>query len=534
MKRWKKYLCVTAFMVSVFVGAPLNAKAEGDVEVLVALGDNLIDICGEYLEYPEDWPRVAAVNQLDDPHRIFPGQKLIIPAELLKGIPTSGVVSFVKGTAEIRRRLDGPWEALRVKDPVEEGSSVRTANDSALEVGFEDGSSLLLRSETTVGMTKVRKGGLSHFIEDLFLQGGRVVSSIKRATGTEPRYRIRTPSAIAAARGTEFRVSHDVKARTRVEVLKGRVSTRGNERSVDLAEGQGTVVTSGMGPRTAVRLLAPPNLVNPEPLYRKIPLELRFDRVEGAVSYRVMVARDPGFKDLAHDGLIRPAEMLKLENVEDGSYVMQVASIDDSGLEGLPSAPHPVKVRTNPVAPFVQAPSYGKEYKTVTMEFSWLQVEDAVKYVMQVSESDDFVRLADERELIGKVSYKTKALKPGTYFFRVRSHAADGYIGVWSDPLCFTLLEPPPAPPANPPKKDKKEIGIRWKDVGEGCTYHFQLAADRDFNEILIDRKVEKNEHTFAKPRKPGIYFVRVSAVRPDGFEGHFSSPQSFEIGCLE
>ena len=376
-----------SFIVLVLVGVPLNAVAEDDVEVLVAQGDNLVDICGVYLEYPEEWPRVAAANQLDDPHRIFPGQKLIIPAELLKGIPTSGTVSFVKGTAEIQRRGQALWEPLRLKDPVEEGSSVRTESGSALEVTFEDGSSLFLRSETTVGMTKVRKRGAVHFIEDLFLQGGRIINSIKRATGREPRYRIRTPSAIAAARGTEFRVSHDKKASTRVEVLKGRVSAKGHERSVDLAQGEGTVVMPGAEPRAALRLLAPPNLINPEPLYRKMPLEFRFDRVEAAVSYRVMVARDPGFKDLVHDGVIRPMELLKVEPVDDGTYLMQVASMDGFGLEGLPSAPYPVKVRTSPVPPFVQSPSDGKEYKTVTMEFSWLQVEDASKYSMQISEN---------------------------------------------------------------------------------------------------------------------------------------------------
>lgn len=534
MEGWKKLVGVVALIALLIWSPPCGAMGREDVEVLVVQGDNLVDICLKYLEYPEEWPQVAAANQLEDPHRIYPGQKMIIPARLLRGIPTSGSVSFVKGTVEIQRPGQVSWGSLSLKDSVEEGSSVRTGSDSALEISFGDGSTLLLRSETTVGMTRVRQRGVMDFIGDLFLQGGSIINNIKRATGNEPRYRIRTPSTIAAARGTEFRVAHDRKATSRVEVLEGKVSARGRGRTVDLAKGEGTVVRAGADPKAPIRLLNPPNLINPEPLYRKMPLEFRFDRVVGAVSYRVLVARDSGFKEVVHDGVTGAAELSKVESLDDGTFLMQVASIDGLGLEGIPSAPYSVKVRTNPVPPFVQSPSDGKEYKTVTMEFSWLQVEDASKYTMQISDGVDFVRLLDEKELIRKTSYKTKALNPGTYFFRVRSHAEDGYVGVWSDPIRFSLLEPPPAPPASPPKKDKKEIGIRWKDIGEGYTYHFQLAADRDFNEILMDKVVEKSEHTFTKPRKPGVYYVRISAVRADGFEGHFSAPQSFEIGCLE
>ncbi len=534
MRGWKRLVGVVSFIALLAWPIPCKAAGSEDVEVLVVRGDNLVNICREYLEYPEEWPRVADANQIDDPHWIFPGQKVIIPAELLRGIPTSGSVSFMKGTAEIQRPGQAAWEPLNLKDPVEEGSSVRTGSGSALEVSFGDGSTLLLRSETTVGMTRVRQRGVMDFIGDLFLRGGTVINSIKRATGNEPRYKIRTPSTVAAARGTEFRVAHDKKSTSRVEVLEGTVSAGGSGRTVVLARGEGTVVMSGADPKAPVRLLSPPNLINPEPLYRKMPIEFRFDRVEGALSYRVMVGRDRSLRDVIHDGMVRPGELSKVESLEDGTYFMQVASIDRFGLEGIPSEPSPVNVRTRPIPPFVQSPSDGKEYKTVTMEFSWLQVEEASKYTMQISDGLDFVRLLDERELIRKTSYKTKALSPGTYFFRVRSHAGDGYVGVWSDPIRFTLLEPPPAPPASPPKKDRKEIAVRWKDVGEGYSYHFQLAADREFNEILMDKVVGKSEHTFMKPRKPGLYYVRVSAIRADGFEGHFSPPQSFEIGCME
>lgn len=519
----------------IFVGSLISlVRAAEDVEVLVTEGDTLIHICEKYLDEPSDWPQVAAINQLDNPHWIFPGQKLVIPAELLSGIPSEGKITFIKGTAELRTNEGGGWVPLRIAEFVRQGSIVRTGSDSALEVTLENGGTLFLKSDTTVGLEKLRKRGGEYFFQELFLESGRVFSRIKKVLGRDPGYRIRTPATIAAARGTEFRVSHDGKSKTRLEVLKGRVAAGGGRRGVQLNEGEGTVVEVGKGPATAVKLLPPPTLINPESLYRKMPLEFRFDRVAGALAYRVMLGTDPELKDVVFERLIRPHELLAVQPLHDGGYHLQVQSIDSLGLEGVPSEPHTVRVRTNPVPPFVQLPLGGAEYKTVTMEFAWLQVEDAAKYQMEIAQDPDFLKVVDEREFTRKTGYKTKSLLPGTYYFRIRSVAADNHVGIWSDVIRFSLLEPPPAPPADPPRKGRKEISIRWKDLGEGYTYHFQMAQDRDFQEVLMDTRVERSQHTFPKPRKPGAYFVRVSAVGADGFEGHFSSPQSFQVGCFE
>lgn len=530
----KSFLRFATVLVMVLGFLLSPAYGAEDVEVLITKGDTLVHICEKYLDDPSEWPQVATVNQLDDPHWIYPGQKIIIPAELLRGIPSDGRVTFLKGAVEVQWSGHGAWEPLGIEGIVPQGSTVRTGSDSALEVTFEDGSSLFLRSDTTVGMAKLTKRGGVRLFQELFLESGRVFSRIKKATGKEPRYRIRTPSTIAAARGTEFRVSHDRKSVTRVEVLQGQVVAGARQRRVPLKEGEGTVVSMGRQPTPPAKLLSPPVHINPEPLYKKMPLEFRFNRVEGAVAFRVILGRDRDFKDIIHEGMIRPYELLRVEPLDDGSYFMQASSIDSLGLEGIPSEPFPVNVRTNPIPPFVQSPVDGTEYKTVTMEFSWLQVEDAAKYQMEIAEDPDFLHVVDEKELVRKAGYKTKVLLPRTYFFRVRSIAADNYVGVWSDTIRFSLLQPPPAPPSEPPKKGKKEINIRWKDLGEGISYHFQLARDKDFEEVLLDRMVERSQYAFPKPRKPGQYFVRVSAVKADGFEGHFSTPQSFEIGCFE
>jgi len=502
-----------------------------DLEVLVARGDTLINICKDYLEEPEDWPHVAGANpQIKDPHWIYPGQKVTIPAIYLKGVPGGGRVTFLKGTVEIQRSEDAPWIALEAGEPMIEGIRIRTGEDGILEVTFEDGSSFYMNPGTCIQVLKTRKSGMAGVIGDLFLEGGRIITRIKKATGSEPRFKVRTPSAAAAVRGTEFRVSHDLRDSTRVEVLTGTVTARGRQRKVELEEGTGTVIRKGRAPEKPTDLLPPPALAAPEPLYRRMPLEFRFQPIKGVAAFRVLLARDPEIKDVLRDVIAKSNEAVRITDVPDGSYFLQAVGIDGRGLEGSPCSPVPIKVRVNPVPPFVQSPVNRKDYKTVQMEFEWLNVRDAVGYQMQISEDPEFLKTVDDRDLTNAVTYKTRKLGPKTYYFRVLSIADDGYRGLWSDVIAFALLPPPPAPEAKQPKKSRKQITIQWQDMGPGYSYHFQMARDGDFNEIVTDEKVNEPSVTMAKPRKAGTYHVRASAINTEGFEGHFSAPQTFKI----
>jgi hypothetical protein len=80
------------------------------------------------------------------------------------------------------------------------------------------------------------------------------------------------------------------------------------------------------------------------------------------------------------------------------------------------------------------------------------------------------------------------------------------------------------------PKIGDKEIQIRWRSLGEGVTYHFQMAKDKAFQEVLIDESLTKPEIKFEKPGDPGEYYTRVSVIDSEGYEGDFSDPQIFEV----
>jgi len=522
----------TLILSIIFFLLPLAVSADDDhsIEFVVKKGDNLYKICEKILENPEDWRWVAMVNRINNPRRIFPGQKLIIPARLLRGIPIDGLVTFIKDVVSIKLTGAEEWKKLHLNDKITQGSWIRTSEQGTIEISFENDFSILLRPNTTIEITAARKKSAIYLMYKLFLEIGKAISKIKQSTGKETRFEIQTPSAVAAPRGTEFRAGVDTDVTTRLEVLAGKLDVQAAKKKVEVKAGEGTVVKKDKAPAIPKKLLHPPPLTNLQPLYRTMPLEFQFESIPGAASYRIMLARDKTFKDVVKDKVIKPQDTLKIGGVEDGRYFLQSRSIDDLGLEGPALEPVEIKVRINPLPPFIQSPSDGADLREKTVRFEWLNVAKAVRYHLQVAEDRKFQIIVADAKDITSVSHKIDGLDFKTYYFRVSSVAADSYKGIWSDTLSFNIIPPPPAPPVEEPQIDENKIRIRWRDLGAGITYHLQMAKDDAFKEILVDEKLERPEITLEKPADAGKYYIRTSAVDTEGYEGDFSEPQSFEV----
>ena len=140
---------ILSILLSLF---PLAVSADDDhsIEFVVKNGDSLYKICDKILENPEDWRWVAMVNQINNPHRIFPGQKLIIPTRLLRGIPIDGLVTFIKGVVSIKLTGAEEWQKLHLNDKITQGDWIRTSEQGTIEISFENHFSILLRPNTTV------------------------------------------------------------------------------------------------------------------------------------------------------------------------------------------------------------------------------------------------------------------------------------------------------------------------------------------------------------------------------------------------
>ncbi|HWR90762.1 MAG TPA: FecR domain-containing protein [Dissulfurispiraceae bacterium] len=524
------YIITIIVLLSACLPSSLMADSDPMVEIVVSKGDALIKIARSYLDVTSGWKEIARVNKLRNPHLLYPGQRLLVPARLLRGTPMSGTLTNVKGHVEMRLGNSDTWQPATANERIPEGSFIRTGQDSAAEITFDNGEKLSMRELTHVGLETSRDKGDILTFRRFFLGSGKVVDRVMKATGKENRTEIRTPSATCAVRGTVFRGSVDAGQTSRFEVLDGSVNIMTGRQKIPVAQGEGIIVRKGEYPDRPIMLLPPPVLMEKRDMFKALPLHLVFRQVEGAAGYRLVVSRASAGQAVAAEKMAGPDASFKVDGIDDGPYTIESSSIDEIGLEGLPSEPVPIKVRVNPVPPYVESPAAGAEYAPGKLIARWLNVSNAAAYRFQIAEDPAFRKIIDDRGPVRGTSHVPGNLEPGNYHFRVCSVAKDGYEGAWSDPVQFTILPPPPAPSIDPPEMDGRTIRLRWQRLPDRITYRFQMSRHEDFSVVIMDERISEPEISFARPEEAGTYFVRTSAIAPGDNEGGFSSPQSFIV----
>jgi hypothetical protein len=134
-----------------------------------------------------------------------------------KNKSAAAFISFYSGTATIQTAGAQP-RPVNVQDMVKDGDIIETGDKSSVIV--QVGDELLVRFEAN---TKVVVSSISDIAKrEINLEKGKVLSSVsKLKKGSE--YSVKTPTAVASVRGTEFLTDFD-NGKTIVAVGKGSVS----------------------------------------------------------------------------------------------------------------------------------------------------------------------------------------------------------------------------------------------------------------------------------------------------------------------
>jgi hypothetical protein len=445
-KKILNFFHIIIFVSVMVLSHPLfvNASEEPSIQITVQEGDTLIGITEHYLANPQNWNEVARINKMANPDLIYPNQVITIPTRLLKGGPSHGLVSFLQGSVEVQPPGIDKWQPLFLNTKISEGSRIRTKGDSGVKISFQEGSSLLMRENSISKLETATTRGDTYSLHRFFLEIGRATAKIKRATGKENQFLIDTPSAVAAVRGTVFRTAVDQGGTTRNEVLEGIIDVGAMNQQVKVHENEGTMVRKGEAPLKPRTLLNPPQLISMATVYKKVPIIFQFSKVQDATSYRTILSRDNEINDVFREKIIKPEETFQVLDIDDGTYFLQTNSIDDIGLEGIPSEPAVIKVRVNPKPPVIILPNEKGEYMDHEVILKWLKVEDAVRYHIQIAEDRQFSKTIFDKTDVSDIELKPEGLGLMTYYFRIRSVAADNYQGEWSDTFTFTVIPDKP------------------------------------------------------------------------------------------
>lgn len=417
----RAHLLALLLLVLPAFAAPAVAGDVPEWRYTLRPGDTLIGVAARYLARPQDWPRVQRLNGIADPYRLVPGGTLRIPLAWLRHEPAPAQVVAVSGDARVT--LPGQAErALVAGEAVGPGAVLVAGANSSVTLRLADGSLLVLQPAARVALDALSVYAGGGMVDSrLRLQHGRVELGANPGRTPGSRLQVITPSAVAAVRGTRFRVAADVDA-TREETLEGAVGLAAVGREVRVGAGQGTLAAVGQPPHAPVALLPAPDVRALPQRVDTLPLRFALPTQAGAAAWQGQIASDAAFERILLERT-NTAPELAFGDLPDGRYALRVRAADAQGLHGQ-DALHAFELDARPFPPLVVGP--GARVRTPRPVLQWSPVIGAQAYRVELARDADFAAPLLATRTVASRQPLQADLAPGAYHWRVASLDADG------------------------------------------------------------------------------------------------------------
>ncbi len=391
-------------------------------------GDNLWTLCKLYSIKENCWIDLASLNNIDRTRQIPPGTVIRFPVSWLKKPPVAVVIDFSHGDVFYQLPGEEKHRALAgVKLPI--GSELTTGN-GRVKVSFADGSSMILAPNSHLQLDTLSS----------FESTGMVDSAVRLSRGSvktrvvkrEPKSRFRTitPSAVAAVRGTEYRVSsinHETnnseKITTIVEVYNGLVDVNAENTTRSVSGGYGVITMHGHAPLEPVPLLEKPVFL-PLEEHQFLPATIQWQVVNLAAGYQLDIYSNQGIDDQTEilvEQRMTNETSLTINNLTLGCYRLNLRGIDNSGLQGLPASKRLCLKRRIDTPALEDATINRIENNRV--KITWPEATGADRYRIQIAEDPDFKLIRDTIEA-SDASYSFD--ESGVIFIRVQALGEEG------------------------------------------------------------------------------------------------------------
>ena len=414
------------FGFATLFGSSAQAKTDDDLTYRVKAGDTFYGLADQYLRGRAAWSKVASLNTIRDPRALQADSVIRIPRALLRYEAIPLRVKSFSGPALVAKQTAVLGSALTEGDRVETGTNGF--------ISFEGSRSTVvsLPSNTKARLVTARRYLLGSTLDIDFeiLEGrGEVLApKLKR----QERFRVRTPVAVTAVRGTVFRVGHDPASEKSVaEVAEGAVAVEAASQSLVAESGFG-VPLSADGVGELERLLPGAAIVDPGAVQTNENVRFTVTALDGAARYRTQIAKDAGFLEIVGEKLDAQT-VSTFGDLPNGTYFVRSRSISGTGVEGV-SDIYAFKRKRLGVSAGAEKSELEDGFK-----FSWLPESDDsgdsnITFAFQLwNQEAATAPIVDEIGIEG-AGFVVTGLKPGTYLWRVAAVEADadGLLKIWA------------------------------------------------------------------------------------------------------
>ncbi len=497
------------------------------VPVRIDKGMSLIQMVKEYCTSKYHWKEVAKINNLTAPYKIYDGDIIRIPFELLKKRKVQAKVASVIGDVF---SVKGPGDTL---DPVEKGDRIRpgetllTGKGGFAIIALPENRYIHVSSNSQFAFTYLFRLVDDSLKVEFFLEKGDVSIDVQKKLRKNETFRARTPFCITGVRGTFYRVKMEEDISI-IETLEGKVILSAAESEVTIKEGMGSFIKGNAPPSAPQSLPDPPAVPELQKIYRHLPLHLPAPAIAAGGHGRLRLCMDKAGEQTVWRGDAADGGFL-VDKLADGVYYAFYTAVNRDRLEGKPSAPVSFIVRTVPASPILSLQYDGTPVFGNSLKIGWGKEDGVARYQVQVAADEDFTSLLAVKE-VGEAGCLFTDMAAGTYYFRVRAVASDGFYSDFSR-AGKVILKGVPDLDFIAPHALGEDMILRWSEVGEDISYYdVEIAKDSGFSEV-IERGTQLQHGEYQlKSLKPGKHWVRVRAVLPTGEASAWTSAQELMI----
>lgn len=415
-----RVILVVGLAATAMNGAAMAATpaAGAMIDYPVKAHDTLEGLARRYMLALRDAALVARLNGVRHPRRLTIGQVLHIPADRLKverlDLKVTAFAGLVAAGDEARPAAVTRGSVIR------EGDVIVTGPNAFVTLAYGDGSVMTLPSLTRARVEALRRILITDAVDRrILIERGRGEYQVAPLRKPNDRFEVRTPMAVAAIRGTEFRVAYDDEGRrSALGVLEGRIAEHGGD-AADTAlvtTGTGAVRSADAPGRLVIPLPPAPEVVQPGRIQDEPDVVFDVAAPKPDYAYRVQLSRDAGFTDLFAEAEADHGRAA-FKNVANGTYFVRVTAVEGHGVEGIPAV-YAFDRSLTALAGEVSQPPPSAKHKRYA--FKWRASGDGrLRFQFILARDPDLHdRVVDQVGLTGD-EVDLIDLEPGVYYWRV-------------------------------------------------------------------------------------------------------------------
>ncbi|MBO6793710.1 MAG: FecR domain-containing protein [Balneolaceae bacterium] len=251
-------------------------------------------------------------------------------------VEVQALLEAKKGDVDKRLGILGSWNEAIVGDLFKEADGLRTGRESYANLGFTDGSKIIVDPNTTAIIRKARIDRLSESADtEITLEEGGLLAKLSAVASERSNYILNAGSSQSELRTTNFYAESDGDETVKLTNYDGIANVSANDVSVTIRENEGTIVKEGEPPSPPIQLLPSPEMIwasNDTIVYTE-QIIFPFQFVDGADSYIVQRSTSSNF-DANIEAIKVSTNTALLSYLPLGNTYVRVQSVDALGLRG--------------------------------------------------------------------------------------------------------------------------------------------------------------------------------------------------------